>query len=126
MHFRPFCHNWWLFRPIDKTNDIISLYPIRLHFKILVILNEHEFITEVVRFDSAFGLHFGYICKCNGVQSKIYETATVAISSVYRILFKIGTKLLGLKVLGFDTAIITNELLLDLPFRLYNFQLESL
>ena len=126
LHFGPFCHNWWLSRPVDKTNDIIPLYPIRLHFKTLVILNEREFITEVVRIDSAFGPHPGYICKCDGVKSEVCETATVAISSVYRVLFKTGTKIPGPEVLGFDMAIITNELLSDLPFRLYNFQLGSL
>ncbi|RIB28777.1 hypothetical protein C2G38_2157138 [Gigaspora rosea] len=46
LHFGPFCHNWWLPWPIDKANKIIPLYPIRLSFKTLVILNEREFITE--------------------------------------------------------------------------------
>src|ERR1044071_8297963 len=84
LHFGPFCHNWWLSCPINKSNDIITLYPIRLHFKTLVILNEREFITEVVQFNTTFGSHPGYICKYNGVQSNICETAMVAISSVYQ------------------------------------------
>ena len=37
-----------------------------------------------------------------------------------------GTKIPGPEVLGFDMTIITNELLSDLPFCFYNFQLESL
>ena len=121
LHFRPFCHNWWLFWPIDKTNNIILLYPIQLHFKILVIINEREFITEIVQFDSAFGPHPGYICKCDRVQSEVCETATVAISLVYHVFFKTGTKLLCPEVLKFDIAIIINELLSDLPFCLYSF-----
>jgi len=97
-----------------------------LHFKTLVILNEHEFITEVVQFDSAFSLYFRYIYKCNRVKSEVCKTATVAISSVYRVLFKTDTKLSGSEILRFDMAIITNKLLSDLPFCLYNFQLRSL
>ncbi|RIB09015.1 hypothetical protein C2G38_2209993 [Gigaspora rosea] len=72
LHFRPFCHNWWFPQPIDKANKIIPLYPIRLFFKTLVILNERP------------------------------------------------------EVLGFDKAIITSELLSNLPFRPYNFQIENL
>ena len=123
LHFGPFCHNWWLLRPIDKANEIIQLYPIRLYFKTLVILKACEFITEVVQSNSAFGPCPGYICKCGEIQSDICETATVAISSVYHQLFKTKTKFSGPEVLGFDKTIITDELLSDLPFRPYNFQL---
>ncbi|CAG8807155.1 11513_t:CDS:2, partial [Racocetra fulgida] len=57
------------------------------------------------------------------IQSDICETATVAISSVYHQIFKTKTKFSGPEVLGFDKTIITDELLSDLPFRPYNFQL---
>ncbi|CAG8652085.1 17732_t:CDS:2, partial [Gigaspora rosea] len=79
LHFGPFCYNWWLPQPIDKANKIIPFYPNCLSFKTLVILNEHEFITEVVQFNSIFGLCPRYICKCSEVQSKICESATIAI-----------------------------------------------
>ena len=123
LHFGPFCHNWWLRQPIDKANEIIPLYSIRLYFKTLVILKKREFITEIVRSDSAFGPCPGYICKCGEIQSEICNAATVAISSVYHRIFQTKTKFSGPEILGFDKAIITNELLSDLPFRPYNFQL---
>ncbi|CAG8522212.1 6441_t:CDS:2, partial [Racocetra persica] len=76
-----------------------------------------------VQSNSAFGPYPKYICKCGKIQSDICETATVAISSVYHQLFKTKTKFSGPEVLGFDKTIITDELLSDLPFRPYNFQL---
>ncbi|RIB18915.1 hypothetical protein C2G38_2036515 [Gigaspora rosea] len=88
-----------------------------------VTLKAHEFITKVVQSNSAFGPCPEYICKCGNIQSDICETATVAISSVYHQVFKTKTKFSGLEVLGFDKTIITDELLSDLPFRPYNFQL---
>ncbi|CAG8724371.1 1242_t:CDS:2, partial [Dentiscutata erythropus] len=94
-----------------------------LHFAIIVILKACEFITEVVQSNSAFGPYPGYICKCGEIQSDICETATVAISSVYHQLFKTKTKFSGPEVLGFDKTIITDELLSDLLFHPYNFQL---
>ena len=123
LHFGPYCHNWWLARPVDKAKDIVPLYPVRLHFKTLVVLNGREFVTEVVQLDSNFGPRPGYICKCDGIQSKVCEAATVAISSVYQTLFKTETKISGPEILGFDIEIIADKLLSDLPFRLYNFQL---
>ncbi|CAG8790962.1 17771_t:CDS:1, partial [Dentiscutata erythropus] len=87
------------------------------------ILKACEFITEVVQSNFAFGSCPGYICKCSEIQSDICETTTVAISSVYHQLFKTKTKFSGPEVLGFDKTIITDELLSDLPFRPYNFQL---
>ncbi|CAG8687826.1 3979_t:CDS:2, partial [Gigaspora rosea] len=97
-------------RPIDKANKIIPLYPIRLSFKTLVILNEREFITEVVQSNSIFGLCPGYICKCGKVQSEICESATMAISMVYCNIFKTKAKFSGPEVLEFDKAIITTML----------------
>ena len=54
------------------------------------------------------------------------EMATVAISFVYHRIFQTKTKFSGPEVLGFDKAIITSELLSDLPFCSYNFQIENL
>ena len=28
LHYGPNCHNWWLLRPTDKTNNPALLYPI--------------------------------------------------------------------------------------------------
>lgn len=97
-----------------------------MYFKTLVILNEQKFITEVVRFNSAFGSCSGYICKCGEIQSEICESATVAISTVYQRVFNTKTKFSGPEVLGFDKAIIMDELLSDLPFHPYIFRLGSL
>ncbi|CAG8705215.1 15634_t:CDS:2, partial [Gigaspora rosea] len=83
------------------------------------ILNEQEFITEVVRLNTAFGSCPGYICKYGEIQSEICESATVAISTVYQRVFNTKTKFLGPEVLGFDKAIIMDELLSDLLFHPY-------
>ncbi|CAG8810882.1 8140_t:CDS:2, partial [Cetraspora pellucida] len=88
------------------------------------ILKACEFIIEVVQSNSAFGLCLRYICKCGEIQSDICKLATVAISSVYHQFFKTKTKFSGSEVLGFDKTIITDELLSDLSFCPYNFQLK--
>ncbi|PKY63464.1 hypothetical protein RhiirA4_492468, partial [Rhizophagus irregularis] len=33
LHFGPFCHNWWLARPINKNPTHTPLLPIRLGMK---------------------------------------------------------------------------------------------
>ncbi|CAG8488485.1 5236_t:CDS:2 [Cetraspora pellucida] len=90
LYFGPFCHNWWIVRPSEKNHDPCFLFPIRLQFKILIVLNEHDFIIEVGQLDSQFGPHPSYICKCDGVQRP--------------------------EIMDYDTPEIVQEYLNELPF----------
>ena len=126
LHYGPNCHNWWLLRPTDKTNNPALLYPIRLYMKTLIILQEHDFITEVVEVESEYGPAPGYICKCEGIQSEISQSLTVAISSVYQKIVNKETKFSGPAVMGFDTPIISEILIQDIPFQAYVVSLEKL
>ncbi|RHZ86976.1 hypothetical protein Glove_41g95 [Diversispora epigaea] len=126
LHFGTSCHNWWIFRPSAKTENLTLLYPIRLHMKTLVNLNERDFIIEVFETTSEYGSMPGYICKCDGIQSELYQTLTVAICSVYKRIFGTETKFSGPAVMGFDTPTISNVLLQDLQFRPYFFSLDKL
>lgn len=47
LHFGPFCHAWWLTRPMNKTSTHTSLLPLRLGMKIHTILNKRDFIITV-------------------------------------------------------------------------------
>ncbi|RHZ86975.1 hypothetical protein Glove_41g97 [Diversispora epigaea] len=94
--------------------------------KTLVNLNERDFIIEVFETTSEYGSMPGYICKCDGIQSELYQTLTVAICSVYKRIFGTETKFSGPAVMGFDTPTISNVLLQDLQFRPYFFSLDKL
>ncbi|RHZ85664.1 hypothetical protein Glove_63g96 [Diversispora epigaea] len=81
-----------------------------LHFG-TINLNERDFIIEVFETTSEYGPIPGYICKCDGIQSELYQTLTVAICSVYKRIFGTETKFSGPAVMGFDTPTISNALL---------------
>ncbi|CAG8710694.1 28439_t:CDS:2, partial [Dentiscutata erythropus] len=81
LYFGPFCHNWWISRLSEKNNDFCFLFPIHLHSKILIVLNEYDFIIEVGQLNSQFGPHPSYIYKCNEVQSELCETPSTAITT---------------------------------------------
>src|SRR3954454_9934662 len=119
LHFGPFCHNWWISRPSENCKNLVLLHPIKLHIKTLVVLNEKDFIIEVFENSSNYGQIPGYICKCDGIQSKLCESLTVAVNSVYEKVFQTKTKYSGPAVMGFDMPVISEALLKDLPFRVY-------
>ena len=45
LHFGPFSHEWW----IVCNQEMEFLVPICLHMKVVVLLNEHDFILTVVK-----------------------------------------------------------------------------
>ncbi|CAG8587791.1 16160_t:CDS:2, partial [Gigaspora rosea] len=126
LHFGPFCHNWWISRLSEKNNDPCFLFPIRLQSKILVILNERDFIIEVGQLDSQFGPHPSYTCKCDGIQSELCKTPTETITTVYQQIFKSKTNFSGPEVMGYDTPKIVQEYLKELSFRVFNYSLNKL
>ncbi|CAG8616179.1 4288_t:CDS:2, partial [Diversispora eburnea] len=75
---------------------------------------------------SEYGSMPRYICKCDGIQSELCQTLTVAICSVYKRIFGTETKFSGPAVMGFDTPTISNVLLQDLQFQPYFFSLDKL
>ncbi|CAG8502637.1 8447_t:CDS:1 [Gigaspora rosea] len=126
LHYGPYCHNWWLSRQTDKTNNIILLYPIRLNMKTLITLHNFDFIIEIVESVSEYGPAPGYLCKCKDIQSEIFLSPTNAISSVYQKIVKTATKFSGPAIMGFDNPMISDILIQDLPFQVYAFILGKL
>ncbi|CAG8572356.1 3167_t:CDS:2, partial [Dentiscutata heterogama] len=51
----------WISRPSEKINNPCFLYPIHIQSKLLVILNEHDFIIEVRQLESEVGLYPSYV-----------------------------------------------------------------
>ncbi|CAG8737920.1 22526_t:CDS:2, partial [Gigaspora rosea] len=92
LHYGPYCHNWWLSRQTDKTDNIILFYPIRLNMKTLITLHNFDFIIEIVESVSEYGPAPGYLCRCKDIQSEIFLSPTNAISSVYQKIMKTATK----------------------------------
>ena len=121
LHFGPSFHNWWISRPFKKCENLVLLYPIRLHIKTLVVLKGWDFIIEVLVTFSNYGQIPGYICKCDGIQSELCESLTTAVNSVYKKIFKTKAKYSGPAVIGFDIPVISEALLKDLPFRIFFF-----
>ncbi|RIB26821.1 hypothetical protein C2G38_2029910 [Gigaspora rosea] len=126
LHFGPFCYSWWISRPSEKNNEPCFLFPICLQTKILLVLNGCDFIIEIGQLNSQFGPHPSYICKCDGIQSELYETPTEAITTVYQQIFKYKSNFSGPEIMGYDTPHIVQEYLNGLPFRVFNYSFNKL
>ncbi|CAB4444102.1 unnamed protein product [Rhizophagus irregularis] len=61
LHFGPFCHNWWLARPINKNPTHTPLLPIRLGMKTHTVLKKCDFIITVVK-DTQHPNSPGFLC----------------------------------------------------------------
>ncbi|CAG8601598.1 777_t:CDS:2, partial [Gigaspora rosea] len=93
-----------------------------LHF----VLNGRDFIIEIGQLDSQFGPHPSYICKCDGIQSKLCEIPTEAITTVYQQIFKYKSNFSGPEIMGYDTPHIVQEYLNNLPFRVFKYSFNKL
>ncbi|RIB16888.1 hypothetical protein C2G38_2188818 [Gigaspora rosea] len=123
LHFGSFSRNWWLSRPNDNSSCLL-LYPIRIGMKTLTTINNKDFIIPVVQKNNEFKP--GYICQSDGIYSKICESSTMAITSVYQRIFFVATKFAGPLVMGFDQQIISYQLLFDISFCPFSFKIDKL
>ncbi|CAG8828261.1 9457_t:CDS:2, partial [Racocetra persica] len=126
LYYGPFCHNWWISRPSEKMNNPCHFYPIRIQSKLLVTINEHDFIIEVGQIESEFGLHPSYICKYDSVQSEICKAPSMAITMVYQKIFQTKTNFSGPEVMGYDTPEVVQEYFHELLFQVFNYSFNKL
>ena len=123
LHFGPFSHEWW----IVCNQEMEFLVPIRLHMKVVVFLNGHDFILTVVKGNKEHSERPGYICTCESFYTtKLSNSSTNAISTVYQQLFRTKTKFLGPMIMGFDKPAICEKLLEGVLFRPYFIKLGSI
>ncbi|CAG8778436.1 18305_t:CDS:1, partial [Dentiscutata erythropus] len=85
--------------------------------KTLITLHNFDFIIEIVELISEYRPALGYLCKYKDIQSEIFLSPTNAISSVYLKIMKTATKFSDPAIMGFDSPIIFNILIQDLPFQ---------
>jgi hypothetical protein len=101
------------------------LVPICLHMKVVVLLNEHDFILTVVKGSKEHPERPGYICTCESFYTtEPSNSSTNAISTVYQQLFRTKTKFSGPMIMGFDKPAICEKLLEGVLFRPYFINLE--
>lgn len=118
LHFGPFCHNWWLVRPINKSSTHTLLLPIRLGMKTHTVLNKCDFIIIVVE-DTKHPNSPGFLCFSEKNRSGICSSPTEAINTCYEKVFRSNAKFPGPQVMGFDDPNIIQQLLSDIIFRPY-------
>ncbi|CAB4404482.1 unnamed protein product [Rhizophagus irregularis] len=110
LHFGPFCHNWWLVRPINKNSTHTLLLPIRLGMKSHTVLNKRNFIITVVN-DAERPNFPGFLCYSKENQSGVCSSPTEAINTCYEKVFDSNAKFPGPQVMGFDNSNIIQQLL---------------
>ncbi|CAB4401609.1 unnamed protein product [Rhizophagus irregularis] len=99
LHFGPFCHNWWLVRPINKNSTHTLLLPIRLGMKSHTVLNKRNFIITVVN-DAERPNFPGFLCYSKENQSGVCSSPTEAINTCYEKVFDSNAKFPGPQVMG--------------------------
>jgi len=125
LHFGPFCHNWWLARPINKNPTHTLLLPIRLGMKTHTVLNKCDFIITVVE-DTKQLNSPGFLCFSEENRSGVCSSPTEAINTCYEKVFCSNAKFPGPQVMGFDNSNIIQQLLGDIIFRPYMISLGKL
>ncbi|CAB4385812.1 unnamed protein product [Rhizophagus irregularis] len=125
LHFGPFCHNWWLVRPINKNSTHTLLLPIRLGMKSHTVLNKRNFIITVVN-DAERPNFPGFLCYSKENQSGVCSSPTEAINTCYEKVFDSNAKFPGPQVMGFDNSNIIQQLLNGIVFRPYMISLGKL
>ncbi|CAB4404483.1 unnamed protein product [Rhizophagus irregularis] len=98
LHFGPFCHNWWLVRPINKNSTHTLLLPIRLGMKSHTVLNKRNFIITVVN-DAERPNFPGFLCYSKENQSGVCSSPTEAINTCYEKVFDSNAKFPGPQVM---------------------------
>ncbi|CAG8693904.1 9636_t:CDS:1, partial [Funneliformis caledonium] len=105
------------------VNDIGMMCPIRVGMKTQVEINKKKFIIRVLEGNKNDINQSGYTYQCDSDFSEIKDNPTNAITSLYRKIFKIQTKISGSMVMGFDKESIFSELLHDIEFYPYSISL---
>src|SRR5207249_3816345 len=110
----------------STSNQVTLLVPIRLGMVTLTLLNGREFIISVLEPDIKISPGPRYLAKCDLVNSEICTNSSAAITSLYRQIFGIKTKFSGPLVMGFDQAVIVEQLLNNIQFQPFEFFVERL
>jgi hypothetical protein len=125
LHYGVHAKAWW-FQTSKNLNNICFLNPICVGMKTQFIFNNKIFILRVIKGNKLNALHPGYCCQCDEISSEVESNPTDAVSNLYQKIFKSSTRISGIKTLGFESNDIVQELLLNIEFRPYSIQIESI
>ncbi|CAB5358072.1 unnamed protein product [Rhizophagus irregularis] len=89
--------------------------------KTKVELNNKVFTIQVTE---NFGSP-GYVCQSEQLSSGIENSPTQAICKLYQQIFKNSTRYSGNLVFGLENTDITDQLLVDIPFRPFTIQIDK-
>ena len=94
--------------------------------KTQVEINGKVFVMRIVEGISSSSTRPGYCCQCDFLYSKVEESSTCAIFSLYQSIFCTKTKYSRTSVIGLDNLQIIDELLVDVKFRPFSIEIEKL
>lgn len=121
LHYGVNARKWWEKQTIENTPGVNFLIPIRVGMKTQVELNDRVFTIQVTE---NFGSP-GYVCQSEQLSSDIENSPTQAICKLYRQIFKNSTRYSGNLVFGLENKDITDQLLVDIPFRPFTIQVDK-
>ena len=124
LHYGIHAKAWW-FQASKDSNNIFFWNPICIGMKTQFVLNNKNFILRVIKGNKFNASHPGYCCQCDEISGEVESNPTDAVSNLYQKIFQSSTRISGIKALGFESNDIVQELLLNIEFRPYSIQMES-
>ncbi|CAB4381801.1 unnamed protein product [Rhizophagus irregularis] len=121
LHYGINARKWWEKQTIENTPGVNFLVPIHIGMKTKVELNNKVFTIQVTE---NFGSP-GYVCQSEQLSSGIENSPTQAICKLYQQIFKNSTRYSGNLVFGLENTDITDQLLVDIPFRPFTIQIDK-
>ncbi|GES87014.1 hypothetical protein GLOIN_2v1802473 [Rhizophagus clarus] len=121
LHYGINARKWWEKQTIENTPGVNFLIPIRVGMKTQVELNNRVFTIQVTE---NFGSP-GYVCQSEQLSSDIENSPIQAICKLYQQIFKNSTRYSGNLVFGLENKNITDQLLVDIPFRPFIIQVDK-
>jgi hypothetical protein len=130
-HYGHFSREWWIATERNINNQATLLVPIRLGMQTLTKLNGYDFIITILESNMEISPGPRYQANCYFINNEliygdICTSSSVAITSLYKHLFRTKTKFSGPLVMGFDQEVIVEQLLKDVQFRPFEFYVERL
>ena len=121
LHYGVNARKWWEKQTIENVPGVNFLVPIRVGMKTQVELNNRVFTIQVTE---KFGSP-GYVCQSEQLSSDVENSSSQAICKLYQQIFKNSTRYSGNLVFGLENENITDQLLMDIPFRPFTIQIDK-
>jgi UDP-galactopyranose mutase len=121
LHYDVNAQKWWEKQTIENAPGINFLVPIRVGMKTQVELNNRVFTIQVTE---KFGSP-GYVCQSKQLSTDVENSPSQAICKLYQQIFKNFTRYSGNLMFGLKNEDITDQLLMNIPFRPFTIQINK-